>query len=48
MLVVQASRNKICTLERTVKNLDYLGVKLIGSVINKVRYDLPTAVDKLL
>ncbi|MCB9869551.1 MAG: CpsD/CapB family tyrosine-protein kinase [Planctomycetes bacterium] len=48
VLVVQSSRNRVCSLERTVKNLDYLRINLLGCVLNKLRYDLPSALDKMV
>ena len=48
VLVLQAGRSRLCAVERTVHMLRQLDVKLIGSVFNRMRYDLPSIVDRLL
>jgi Mrp family chromosome partitioning ATPase len=48
VVVVQANRSRLCAVERTVDSIHKLGVRVVGSVLNKVRYDLPSALDKLL
>ena len=48
VLVVQANRSRLCAIERSILHLDKLGVNLLGSVMNKIRYEVPTVVDRLL
>ena len=48
VLVVQANRNRLCAVERSVKELEYLQVPILGSVLNRMRYDLPYVLDQLL
>ncbi len=48
VLVVQANRNRLCAVERAVKELEHLQVPILGSVLNKMRYDLPHILDQLL
>ena len=48
VLVVQANRSRLCALERTVEAVNQLDVRIVGSVLNKMRYDLPSAIDRVL
>ena len=48
VLVVQANRNRVCAVERTVTQLEQAEVTVLGSVLNKMRYDLPSIIDRLL
>ena len=47
-VVVQANRSRVCAVERTVESINQLGVHIVGSVLNKMRYDLPSALDRML
>jgi capsular exopolysaccharide synthesis family protein len=48
VLVLQANRSRLCAVERSVHQLQQLDVRIIGSVLNKMRYDLPTLIDRWL
>ena len=47
-MVVQANRSRLTAVERTLNNLDQLDVKVVGSVLNKMRYELPSILDRFL
>ncbi len=48
IFVVQANRSRACSVQRSVKSLEFMGAKVIGSVMNKVQYDMPSIIDRLL
>ena len=39
---------RLCAVERWVKELEHLQVPILGSVFNRMRYDLPHVIDQLL
>ena len=38
----------ITSLEKTVKSIHLLGVRVLGSVFNRMRYEMPSILDRML
>jgi capsular exopolysaccharide synthesis family protein len=48
MIVIEADRARISEVERTRRNLERVGVKLVGSVLNRRRNYIPAFIEEML